>query len=82
MASKPILMNTYIPRKTKKDKCEWYEHDLMTYIDDLKCQQFFSDTDGYFQLHELSILKFINHECCGILLQNPEQYYKTIEKRL
>ena len=38
MVSKPILTNTNIPKKTKnkKEKYKQYEHDLMTYFDDLK----------------------------------------------
>ena len=47
MASRPILTNTYIPKKANKDKYEWYEHDLMTYFDDLEYQQFASNTHGY-----------------------------------
>ena len=47
MASRQILTNTYIPRKTKKGKYEWYEHDLVTYFDDLKYEEF--TKDGYFQ---------------------------------
>ena len=32
-------MNRYIPNKGKK-KHEWYEHDLMSYIDNLKYEHF------------------------------------------
>ena len=34
---------------TKKGKYEWYEHDLMTYFDDLKYEECVRDTDKYFQ---------------------------------
>lgn len=47
MASRQILTNTYIPRKTKKGKYERYEHDLIIYFDDLKYEEF--TKDGYFQ---------------------------------
>ena len=73
MASRTILANTYFPKKNKKGKHEWYEHDLMTYFDDLSYEEFTSDTDGYFQNARVINFDMIHHECCGTPLQNPEQ---------
>ena len=53
----------------------------MTYFDDLKFEQFASDTDSYFQQPQKINFDIINHKCCGTPLQNSEQYYKTIQKK-
>ena len=81
MASNQILTNTYIPRKTKKGKNEWYKHDLMTYFDNLKYDKFASDTDSYFQNAQVINFDIINHVCRGTQLQNPENYYKAIRSK-
>ena len=75
------MTNTYIPRKTKQGKYEWCEHDLMSYFDDLKYEEFASDTDGYFQNARVNNFDIINHECHSTSLQNPKQYYKTMQKK-
>lgn len=41
-------VNQYVLMKGK-DKYEWYEHDLMSYIDDLKYEHFVSDMVGHFE---------------------------------
>ena len=46
MEKKP--MNKYIPTK-EKTEYKWYEHDLMSYIDDLKYNKFIENTDEHFQ---------------------------------
>ena len=78
--AKRILTNTYITIKTKQSKYEWYKHDLMSYFDGLKHEEFASDTDGYFLNSWIINFDIINHECCGTPLQNPVQYYETIQK--
>ena len=81
MTKNPILTNTYIPRKTKQGKYEWYEYDLMSYFNDLKYEELASDTDGYFQNAPVINFNIINHECCDTPLQNPGQYYKIMQKK-
>ena len=60
-----ILTNTYIPWKMKKEnkKYEWYEYDLTTYFDDVKCGQFASDTDDSFKRAHVINFYIINHKC-------------------
>ena len=62
-------------------KAEWYEHDFLTYFDDLRYEEFTSDMDSYFKGFRLINLYIINHECRGTPLQNSEAYYKTIKSR-
>ena len=80
MSSK-ILRNTYIPRKTKKAKYDWYEHDLITYCDDLKYEEFGSDTDGCFKNAQVINVDVIHHVCRDKPLGNPEKYYKMIRSK-
>lgn len=37
----------------------------MTYSEDLKYEQFASDTDNYFQLARVINFDIVHHECCG-----------------
>lgn len=51
-------------RKTKKNnKYDWYEHDLMTYFDDLKYEQLASNTDECFKRAHIFNSDIINHDC-------------------
>lgn len=63
MASRQILVNTCIPKKTKKGKFEWYEHDLTTYFDDFLYEQYASNTDAYFKRARVINFGIMNHEC-------------------
>ena len=81
MTSKQFLTNGYIPKKKKKEKYEWFEHNLMTYFDDLKYDEFVSDRDAYFANVQVINLDIIHQACRGRLLQNPESYYKTIRNQ-
>ena len=78
MNQQKILTNSYISKKTQKKKYEWYEHDLMTYIDDLKCENFVLDMDSHFSRAKVVNFDIIHHQCCGDKLNNPEEYYQTI----
>ena len=42
-----ILANTDI-LKNKKREYEWYEHDLIPYINDLKFEKYVENMDSYF----------------------------------
>ena len=81
MTSKQFLTNSYIPKKIKKEKYKWFEHNLMTYFDDFKYDEFVSDGDGYFANVQVINLDIIHQACRGSLLQNPENYYKTIRNQ-
>ena len=65
-----ILANTDIP-KNKKREYEWYEHDLMTYINNLKFERYVENMDSYFSQARVKNFDIRNHYCCGDLLQNP-----------
>ena len=64
-------------KKTKK-KYEWYEHDLMTYIDNLKYDHFINNMDSHFSNAKVTNFDIIHYQCRGDELENPQQYYKTI----
>ena len=81
MASRKILTNSFILTKSKKGKYEWCKHDLMTYFDDLKYNEFAKNTDSYFENVKLINFDIIHHECRGDKLQNPERCYRTIRSK-
>ena len=86
IASKPVLTNTYIPKKTKNKNKTKKEVQMVgtrsdDVFDDLKFKQFASDTDSYFQQTPVINFDIIDHECSGVPLQNSEQHYKTIQKK-
>ena len=70
--------NSYIPKKSERKKYEWYKHNLMTYIDDLKYEQFVEDKDSHFSRVKISNFDLVHHHCRGAKLQNSRRYYKTI----
>ena len=45
----------------EKKKYEWYEHDLMTYINDLKYEHFIEDTDSHFSCAKVTNFDLIDH---------------------
>ena len=55
----------YIPKKTEKENYEWYEHDLMTYIDVLKYKQFVENMDSHFSRAKITNFDMIHHQCQG-----------------
>lgn len=61
----------------KNKEYEWYEHDLMTWYDDLKYDEFVSDMNGYFENVQVINFDIIHHLCRGDKLQNLEKYYKN-----
>ena len=77
----PLATNSYIPKKPEKKKYNWFEHDLMKYIDDLKYEHFFEDTDSLFSRVKIRNFDIIHHQCCGEPLQNSVYYYETICNR-
>lgn len=75
---KPLSVNCYIPKKKEKKKYEWYEHDLMTYINDLKYEHFVEDMDSRFTRAKITNIDLIHHQCHGDKLQNSQCCYETI----
>ena len=65
-------------KKTQRKKYEWYKHDLMTYIDNLKYDNFLRDMDSHFSKVKVVNFDIIHNQCQGKKLENPEQYYQTI----
>ena len=78
MQQQLLLTNSYIPKKTEKKRYEWYKHDLMTYIDNLKYKQFVEDMDSNFSRAEIPNFDLIHHQCRGDKLQNSRRHYETI----
>ena len=72
------MTNSCILKKTQKRMYEWYEHDLMTYIDDLKYENFVHNMDSHFSQAKVVNFDIIHHQCRGDKLDNPEEYYQTI----
>ena len=81
MTSRHILTNIYIPRKTKNVKYEWYEHDSITYFDNLKYKEFAEDTDKYFQEFQLINFDRIHHNCQDNQLEISVQCYRMIRNK-
>ena len=80
-ANQQILINSYIPKNNKKKKYEWYEHDLMTYFDNLKYNRFANDMNLHFSRAKVLNLDIIDYQCCGDKLENPQQCYETIHHK-
>ena len=57
-----LCMNQYILNKDKRTY-EWYEHDLMSYIDNLKYEHFVEDMDNHFSRMKIINFDLIHHEC-------------------
>lgn len=71
-----FLTNTYVSKKLKKEKYEWWEHDLMMYIDDLKFKHFVEDLDAHFSDAKVSNFDIIHHQWWGDPLQYSKCYYE------
>ena len=50
----------------------------MTYIDNLKYDNFINNMDSHFSNAKVTNIDIIHHQCCGNELENLQQYYKTI----
>lgn len=75
--TRKCLTNTYISKKLEKGKYEWWEHDLMTYIDDLKFKSLVEDLDAHFSDAKVSNFDIIHHQWWGDPLQYSKCYYET-----
>ena len=53
----------------------------MTYIDDLKYDNFVNDMDSNFSCVKVASFDIIHHECCGDKIQNSRLYYETIHNK-
>ena len=74
-----ITTNTYIlKKKTQKKKYEWYEYELMTYINNLKFDNFIINMDYHFSRVKIKNFNIVNHQFRCDKLQNPQQYLETI----
>ena len=73
-------MNKYIPAKGKTEY-KWYGHDLMSYNDDLKYNEFIENTDEHFHLMKIITFDIIHHECSGDELEYSKMFYQTIENK-
>ena len=60
----PSETNPYILKKPEKKKYEWYEHNLMMYIDDLEYEHFIEDTDSHFSCVKVTNFDLIHYQCC------------------
>ena len=74
-------MNSYIPKATQKKLYEWYEPDLMTYIDGLKYKNFTKDLDSHFSRAKIVNFGLIYHQWCRNKFNNPRHFYKTIRDK-
>ena len=74
----PPATNSYILKKPEKKEYGWLEHDLMTYINDLKCEHFIEDTNSHFSLMKITNFDIIHHQCRDDSLQYSKRYYETI----
>ena len=73
-------MNSYIPEAPEKRKYEWYEHNLRSYIDNLKHKGFIENMLAYFSHAKIIHFDLIHHYCWGDELKNHKKYHKTIQK--
>ena len=57
-----LCMKQYILIKGQK-KYEWYECDLISYINDLKYRHFLENMDSHFLRAKITNFDIIHHEC-------------------
>ena len=74
------LINNYIPTKGKTEY-KWYEHDLISYIDVLKYNEFIKNVDDHFQRAKVINFDIIYQECRGDELEYSKKFYQTIENK-
>ena len=75
-----IVANKYVPTYQEDYyNLPWYERDMMSYIDYLKCKDMHDDPDSYFKNVRVVNFDIINHECHGDKLAVTYKDYKTIK---
>ena len=74
-----LCMKQYILIKGQK-KYEWYECDLISYINDLKYRNFLENMDSHFLRAKITNFDIIHHECWGDKLQNKKNYERIKKK--
>lgn len=71
-------VNKFIPDHVDQN-IKWHEFDgLFTYIDELKCKNFFRNPDAHFKAAQIANFDIIYHECRSDLLENFVKTYETI----
>ena len=75
-----IFSDKYI-LKYQKDclKLLWYERDMMTYFDHLKCKEMRDDPDSYSKNVKVANFDIIHHECHSDKLKGTYKEYNTIK---
>ena len=78
--SKP--MNTYVPKFVPKNLL-WYEcYGLMTWYDQIKCEDFLRDTDQHFQQAKIINFDIIHRECRGEEVpKDLLKHYQTVNDK-
>ena len=76
--SEKTFVNKYIPEYTPNN-LEWYERDgLLTYIDQLKCEEFYSNPEQYFKKAEIINFDIINKKGRSDPQKLSGRYYQTV----
>ena len=76
------IVSKYVPRFKQHSVPPWYGCDgLWSYIDALKCEEFFKDTDSHFKTAQVVNFDIIHHECRGDPLQGSYKEYQTVNKK-
>ena len=74
-----IFATKYVLQYQKKYyELEWFEGELMTYIDDLKYQQCVSNPDSYFDRMKIVNFDIINNEYRGDFLVKHVKEHQSI----
>ena len=75
-------VNNYVPKYIPKD-LPWYERNgLITYIDQVKCEEFLKDSDNHFKTVRIINFNITQREVAGAKV--PEellQHYKTVQNK-
>ena len=79
-SKRDLSVNSYIPKYVKPDM-KWYERDgLMTYVDQIKYEEYSCDPDKY--ISRLNVVNFdlIHAQCRGEAPSVSEKFYKTVKE--
>ena len=74
-------MNSYVPKFVPKDVPLYERYGLMTWYDEIKCEDFLRDTDKHFQQAKIINFDITHRQCCGEVSKNLlKQHQKFNDK--
>ena len=81
MCTGKIFANNYVPEYIP-EVLLWYEHDgLMTYVDQLKYNEFISEPDATIKNTKIINFEMIHAQCRGMSRTHSDEFYQTVKEK-